>query len=348
MKHLFVLIFGAAVSATAPAAAQLTDLFGDEDFQSSEIEQMQQREAERKAAGNAARQADQPPARPTVSELVADPVRPAAPQQPQASAPQAKAPPKAEAVPAAGAPPAQEKLPDLGSRSRQPAKKNDEGLSLFEMRSKKTGGGGSTDVLKFDIAGVMLKMTPEEVAEHAREAGFELAFQEKKVPKLNEWRYARACLKQRLFLSRVKDECVREQARGQEAEYVSRQEYENRELREKMTVEFADNSVGNGAFRIHYVNRGDASLGATDEAHYLKTMRRQEFLRRLITKYGAPDDEQALLWGMGGLSATLRADLSEAQLDATLILEDSSLKDRADENMAQADAKRPALDTFGF
>ncbi len=344
MKHLFVLIFGAAVSATAPAAAQLTDLFGDEDFQSSEIEQMQRREAERKAAGNAARPAndpEQPPARPTVSE-------PAAPRQPQTPAPQTKAPPKAESVPAVGAPPAREKLPDLGSRSRQSAKKNDEGLSLFEMRSKKTGGGGSTDVLKFDIAGVMLKMTPEEVAEHAREAGFELTFQEKKVPRLNEWRYARACLKQRLFLSRVKDECVREQARGQEAEYVSRQEYENRELREKMTVEFADNSVGNGAFRIYYVNRGDASLGATDEAHYLKTMRRQEFLRRLITKYGAPDDEQALLWGMGGLSATLRADLSEAQLDAALILEDSSLKDRADENMAQADAKRPALDSFGF
>lgn len=344
MKHLFVLIFGAAVSATAPAAAQLTDLFGDEDFQSSEIEQMQRREAERKAAGNVARPVndpEQPPARPTVSE-------PAAPRQPQTPAPQAKAPPKAESVPAVGAPPAREKLPDLGSRSRQSAKKNDEGLSLFEMRSKKTGGGGSTDVLKFDIAGVMLKMTPEEVAEHAREAGFELTFQEKKVPRLNEWRYARACLKQRLFLSRVKDECVREQARGQEAEYVSRQEYENRELREKMTVEFADNSVGNGAFRIYYVNRGDASLGATDEAHYLKTMRRQEFLRRLITKYGAPDDEQALLWGMGGLSATLRADLSEAQLDAALILEDSSLKDRADENMAQADAKRPALDSFGF
>jgi|GEM_PF-6766199 len=50
MRHLFVLIFGLAVSTAVPAAAQLTDLFEDEDFQSSEIEQMQQREAERKKA----------------------------------------------------------------------------------------------------------------------------------------------------------------------------------------------------------------------------------------------------------------------------------------------------------
>lgn len=77
-------------------------------------------------------------------------------------------------------------------------------------------------------------------------------------------------------------------------------------------------------------------------------MRRQEFLRRLITKYGSPDDERALLWGMGGLSATMQADMSESQLDATLILEDVSLKDKADENMAQADAKRSAPDAFGF
>lgn len=347
MRHLFVLIFGLAVSTAVPAAAQLTDLFEDEDFQSSEIEQMQQREAERKKAEKAEKaEKTEKPARPPVSES-APSARTVAPKPSQTSRSQPQPPVKAEPVPAVGASSSQEKLPDLGSRSRQTVKKNDEGLSLFEMRSKKTGGG-STDVLKFDIAGVMLKMTPEEVAEHAREAGFELAFQEKKVPKLNEWRYARVCLKKNLFQLRAKDECVREQARGQETEYVSRQEYENRELREKMTVEFADNSVGNGAFRIFYINRGDASLGATDEAHYLKTMRRQEFLRRLITKYGSPDDEQALLWGMGGLSATMQADMSESQLDATLILEDVSLKDKADENMAQADAKRSAPDAFGF
>ena len=51
---------------------------------------------------------------------------------------------------------------------------------------------------------------------------------------------------------------------------------------------------------------------------------------------------------MGGLSATMHADMSESQLDATLILEDVSLKDKADENMAQADAKRSAPDAFGF
>ena len=236
-------------------------------------------------------------------------------------------------------------LPDLGSQATK--KKEDENLSLFEMRSRKTGSS-DTDVLKFDIAGIRLKMTPQEVMQQALAAGFLLKIQDRKIPTLNEWKYRRLCMQQMLFAYEHKKRCVREIAQHNNSEYTSRLVFENKSRRETLTVEFASSFAENRAYRIRYVSKGDHSLGTTDEAHYFKTKRRQEFLKLLITKYGVPDDEQTLLWGVSGLGATLQAEISDSFLDASLVLEDLSIETEDFDNMSVQDAKDPSIEKFSF
>lgn len=378
MKRVFVFILGMIIffSPFRTAAQLLDDLFEEEDFESSEIKRMQEEEAKRKKEEAETLKNTSAPEKPaSVPGGQNTPVRqnpPAVQPVPAAAAP---APTAAnQPVPVASAPAAAVKnqqtfdlldagpqeirtpslpligsgkapaLPDLGSKA---GRREDENLSLFEMRAKKTGVS-DTNVLKFDIAGVRLKMTPEEVMEKALEAGFSMKFQDRKIPTLNEWKYRRLCMQQMLFKYDIRKRCVQEIAQHNNSEYVSRLVFENKDRRETLTVEFASRFAENQAYRIRYVSKGDHSLGTTDEAHYFKTKRRQEFLKLLITKYGIPDDERALLWGVSGVSATLQADLSDSFLDASLVLEDLSIENDDFDNMSVQDAKNPSIEKFSF
>lgn len=372
MKRIFVFIFGTMIFfGPFRAAAQLLDgLFEEEDFKSSEIEKMQQEEAERKKEeAEALRNASAPdkPASAPAVQPVSVAASPAAAENRPASA--ASVPPVAPVAPVPAAAENRQTfdlragpreiqkpslpligsgkapvLPDLGSKA---GRREDENLSLFEMRAKKTGAA-DTNVLKFDIAGIRLKMTPEEVMERALETGFSVKFQDRKIPTLNEWKYRRLCMQQMLFKYDTRKRCVQEIAQYNNSEYISRLVFENKDRRETLTVEFASRFAENQAYRIRYVSKGDHSLGTTDEAHYFKTKRRQEFLRLLITKYGVPDDEQALLWGVSGVGATLQAELSDSFLDASLVLEDLSIENTDFDNMSVQDAKNPSVEKFSF
>ncbi len=390
MKRIFVFIFGVVFfSFSFRASAQLfDDLFEEEDFQSSEIEEMQKQEAERKKEEAAVQKnapapvKQNPPAvqvsqpAPAAVPAVAVPVsQPAAPANApalnaQAQPKPAQLPPASDGAPAAS-PPARQRtfslsvsrpreiqtlsLPQLGSGKAPPllpdlgskASEKEENLSLFEMRAKRTEAS-DTNVLDFDIAGIRLKMTPEEVMEKALAAGFSVKFQDRKIPTLNEWKYRRLCMEQMLFKYDERKRCIQEIARYNNSEYTSRLVFENKPLRETLTVEFASRFAQNQAYRIRYVSKGDHSLGSTDEAHYFKTKRRQEFLRLLITKYDVPDDEQAMLWGVPGVTATLQADLSPSFLDASLVLEDLSIETEDFDNMSIEDAKMPSIEKFSF
>lgn len=355
--HIFVLIFAAVFSLSNGGTAQtVDDLFSDEDFESSEIDRMQKETAEKNAKKAVASAPAAQPVRsaPKPVTTAAVPVsRPPERTPAQTAAPAPKTlslpVPKMQAIPASApslpqisSAPAPD-LPDLGKGG----KKAGEEMSLFEMRSKKTGNP-DTDVLKLDIAGIKLKMTPEEVMQNAAEAGFTLKFKDMETPTLDKWKYSRLCMDMKLFADKSKKECVKDAARQSGSEYISRLVYENKKRRETLTVEFTSRFSDNQAFRVRYVSKGDHSLGTTDEAHYFKAKRRQEFLRLLITKYGVPDDEQALQWGVSGIGATLQAEISDSFLDASLVLEDPNMETDDFDVMSIEDAKEPAIEKFSF
>ena len=235
-------------------------------------------------------------------------------------------------------------MPQLGKNAH---KKNDENLSLFEMRAKKTGVSNA-NVSLFDIAGIQLKMTPEEVVEKIAEAGFEVKFKDSKIPQLDEWKYHRQCLAQQSYAYGAKKNCIRNTAKIENREYVNRIVFENKAKRESVNVDFTSPYTQNQAYRIYYVSKGDHSLGATEEGRYLKTKRRREFLNTLVKKYGMPDDESAMLWGIVGRGAVLHAEISNTFLDVSLMLEDLSMQEDDFDAVSNEEVKNDPFDKFSF
>ena len=367
MKRILPFVFGVIVLASGQAAVaqMLDDLFDEEDFQSSEIEKMQQETAIKNQAAQKAASAAPPqpkaaaapasaaptaaPSTPAVPPAVGPASSPAGvpPQMPVGTvAPKTlslSAGPRAITMPQIGAG-KEESMPYLGANAK---KRNDENLSLFEMRAKKTGFS-NTNVSSFDIAGIRLQMTPDEVIEKASEAGFSLKFKDWKIPQLNEWKYHRQCLDKMSFAHGTKKNCIHETAQEENSEYINRLVFENRPRRETLSVEFTSMYMQNQSYRIRYINKGDHSLGATEEGRYLKTKRRQEFLETLIKKYGLPDDESAMLWGVEGRGATLHAEISNTFLDASLVMENLSMEEKDFDAVANEELKTDPFNNFSF
>lgn len=237
-------------------------------------------------------------------------------------------------------------LPSLGNR-RPRKKEEEEHLSIFERRRRRAGNY-QTDASKFDIAGVMLRMSPEEVMEVASANGFALKFKNTKIPPFLQWKYKLECHKKNMIRFADVKHCIQETAQERKEEYVEKLVFEKPEYKETLTVDFTSMFADNGAYRIRYVNKGNHSWGDTYEGMFLKRKRRQDFWRAVIQKYGQPDDENAMIWSNREEGASLEADLTLTFLDASLVLEDLSMTDTDSENMRAQDIKDGALNQFSF
>ncbi len=236
-------------------------------------------------------------------------------------------------------------LPSLGNRRRK--SDGEEHLSIFERRRRRAGNY-QTDASNFDIAGVMLRMSPEEVMEVALANGFSLKFKNTKIPPFLQWKYKLECHKKNMIRFADVKHCIQETAQERKEEYVEKLVFEKPEYKETLTVDFTSMFADNGAYRIRYVNKGNHSWGNTYEGMFLKRKRRQDFWRAVIQKYGQPDDENAMIWSNSEEGASLEADLTLTFLDASLVLEDLSMTDTDSENMRAQDIKDGALNQFSF
>ena len=338
MNRFFILL--AAVALSPNAGAQVLDnLYDEDDFQPVAPVASPAPSVPAAPVAPAAQ-----PAAPRFTPTLPPVKKPAAP----AAQPKKAEQPSAPALPALGSGTLKENMPALGKR--MPAKK-DSGSSLYEMRMKKRKKKTGASVAdKFDVAGIGLKMTPDAVIASAQERGFTLKRVNRGIPELNEWRYKRDCLKGPAYGLKYSDMkyCIDELAKNDNMKYVQHLFFENKGRRERLYVDFTSLFSGNQAFRIRYVGKGDHSLGATAEGVHLKNKRRADFLRSLMEKYGQPDDEDALIWGGAGDGAVLSAEISDTFLDASIVLENTSLEDDDFDKMVDDDTKASADGQFNF
>ena len=339
MKRFFILLTAALLSPNA-GAQMLDNLYDDDDFQ-----------AVAPVASSAPAAPSAPtaqPAEPHFTPTLPPARKPAALSVPAEAPKTAEQKPAAPSLPALGTGAQKENMPALGKRTTA---KKDSGLSLYEMRMKKRKKKAGASVAdKFDVAGIGLKMNPDAVISAAQERGFTLKRINRGIPELNEWRYKRDCLNGSAYGLKYSDmkHCIDELAKSDNMKYVQHLFFENKGRRERLYVDFTSLFSGNQAFRIRYVGKGDHSLGATAEGVHLKNKRRSDFLRSLMEKYGRPDDEDALIWGGAGDGAVLSAEISDTFLDASIVLENTSLEDDDFDKMVDDDAKASADGQFNF
>lgn len=195
------------------------------------------------------------------------------------------------------------------------------------------------DVRSFDIAGIALGMTPEDVLEVARENGYQITRVEHGIPLHQTSYYDRQCRDARNLRTDALKNCILELAKQDDVYYVSSLTMAKPQTAEYMQVLFTGNHSDNGAYKIYYENKGDNSLNFTQKNFAKKVRRRDAFWKTVFETYGYPDDREQLIWG-DAQKAYLLARMQGSQYNAYLVLED---KDMYDADLIEADARGKEL-----
>jgi hypothetical protein len=204
------------------------------------------------------------------------------------------------------------------------------------------------DASQFDIAGIFLGDTAEDVLGTAKEQGFEVSDIVYSVPSFLQWRYRDICQDEGIVVYEQRRECINQLAEKNNQRYISEITISKPELKEKVTVSFTSSYANNLAYRIVYDVQGDYSLGTSAEPVFKKRERRKAFWQRVFTKYGMPSDLTEMLWTEGYDKASLRIYMNVSTTGARIVLEDIGITDADTYRMYRANQMMPSSSTFSF
>ena len=199
--------------------------------------------------------------------------------------------------------------------------------------------GETRDVHGFEIAGISLGMTPDEVAEVAREQGYSVTRVEHGIPLHRTSFYEHNCRAIPVRRTRDIQDCIIEQARNDEVYYISSVTLAKPQTAEYIQVLFSSFATDNVSYKIYYENEGDNSLNFTRKNLAKKIRRRDAFWKMVFDTYGYPDDKEAFVWGDPD-KAYMKARMQGANYNAYLILED---KETLDGDYVDADEQKEDL-----
>ena len=203
------------------------------------------------------------------------------------------------------------------------------------------------DVASFNLAGLQLYMSPQEIIDTAQEHGFVVSNIFYDIPAFMTENYEVACRKSGLSELRLVHECTRDKAKEDEVYYVSKLTLENKDNREKIDVLFSSNFMDNKAYKIDYTGYGDNSLGTSYKDVSRKLERRDIFWRLVFEKYGRPSYDRMLLWG-DPRTVYMKAYMEKNALDARIVMEDKTIFIDDMNEAAVAEAERERDHSFSF
>ena len=162
-------------------------------------------------------------------------------------------------------------------------------------------GAGPVDVRQFDIAGVMLGMTYEEINDLFFENSALYAPRQNNsvVYTINkDWEYNLdyECRQNNIFVPEQLEQCIRSLARARGLLYVSEVHLERAYTGETIDIYFTSNASDNVVWKIVYKNDADTMDGVDSE--YSQTFANQRdkkilaFWRGVLDKYGVPNSDE--------------------------------------------------------
>ena len=207
--------------------------------------------------------------------------------------------------------------------------------------------GKTHDVHAFDISGMALGMTPEEILEVAKERGYTVTRTDYDIPLYRTSFYAERCRAGGHRRPEVIQSCIVDLARADEVHYLSSLTLARPESAEYMQVLFSTNATGNQAYKIFYENKGDNSLNFTRRNLAKKARRRDAFWNMVYETYGYPDDKEQFLWG-DPQRAYMKAAMQGSSYNAYLMLEDKEITDGDYAEAADVKTELPFRQSFTF
>ena len=201
------------------------------------------------------------------------------------------------------------------------------------------------DVRGFEISGMALGMTPEEILETAKERGYTVTKADYGIPLYRTSFYAEQCRGHRR--PEVIQSCIVDLARADEVHYLSSLTLARPISAEYMQVLFSTHATGNRAYKIFYENKGDNSLNFTRRNLAQKARRRDAFWDMIYETYGYPDDRDQFIWG-DPQKAYMKAAMQGSNYNAYIMMEDRELTDGDYVEAAEVKESLPFRQTFTF
>ncbi|MFI3242360.1 MAG: hypothetical protein R3Y43_07325 [Alphaproteobacteria bacterium] len=194
----------------------------------------------------------------------------------------------------------------------------------------------------FDISGVMLRMSVIQAEAALKKRGYDKISQGMQIPNFIKWRNEEKCRNSGVYGYERLANCVTKLSKTQGAEFIEVAKYKNKKTTEEIEIYMTSNFTKNKIYRILYSTEVPSIKGNSNKALYLRKVKIYEFWRKISEKYGPPDDETEVTWGMGEGKPFLKAKTG------FLLLEDSMLQELDWTRMSREDQKFLNTNLYNF
>lgn len=185
----------------------------------------------------------------------------------------------------------------------------------------------------FDIAGIKLRMSPQEIADTLKAQGYKKLAERKEIPNFIRWRGEELCRINGVIGFERLNMCATRIAEEHHYQFIEYELYNKYSSRETIEVQYTSNFTDNLAHHIAYRSNIPFSDSKASKNVYLNNLKIFDWWRRVDMKYGEPDNKTEVKWGLGGKKPFLKAG------QGTLELSDPLLKNLDVSRMLNEDAR---------
>lgn len=190
-----------------------------------------------------------------------------------------------------------------------------------------------SNAANFDISKVKLRMSPKEVEDTLTAQGYRKIQEKKEIPNFIKWRSEELCRQHGVIGFERLNACATMVAKENGFQFIEHQTYNRYITRETIEVYFTSTFTDNLAHRIFYKSSAPFSDSKASKNVYLNNLKIFDFWHRIDLKYGKPDNETEIKWGLGGKKPYLKA------ATGTLELADPLLKNLDTARMLNEDTR---------
>lgn len=171
----------------------------------------------------------------------------------------------------------------------------------------------------FDVSGVMLRMSYAQAEAELQKRGYRKTSQKMDVPNFIRWRNEEKCRGQGVVGYERIENCIIKLAQKGNYYYISEAFFSKFDSKETVKIFLSSTFTNNKVYKIIYQTEAANVSGNSIKAVYLRNLKVYDFWKKINQKYGRPDDEKEVFWGLGGNKPFLKASTGYLKLEDPLL-----------------------------
>lgn len=176
-----------------------------------------------------------------------------------------------------------------------------------------------SNAANFDISGIKLRMSPNEAETIMNQQGYKKILERMEVPNFIKWRSEELCRQHGVIGFERLNACALTVARENGYQFVEYQVYNRYITKESIEIYYTSTFTDNLAHYIFYKSDVPFSDSKASKNVYLNNIKVFDFWRRIDLKYGKPDNETEVKWGLGGKKPYMKAGTGRLELSDPLL-----------------------------